>query len=136
MAKTLFAEVAQKDFPFFRAAATVLYAKGTVKKDPPAVHFVVECQDGLHSCQAGVQFNLHNRKDKVQLDLIAQFLGASQFHEDFNGKPLRIIAQHTSKGTALRIVIHPTKDMAVVLNGPCKILTVDRALQELKKLGY
>lgn len=135
MATTLFANDTKRT-PFFEAKATVLYAKGTVNEDPPAVHFVVECQDGLHTCQAGITFNLYNRNDKTQLDLIAQFLGASKFQDDLNGKPLRIIAQHTSKGTALRIVIHPTKDLAVVINGPRKILTVSKAKQELKKLGY
>lgn len=135
MAKTLFAKDTKRT-PFFEAKATVLYAKGTVKEDPPAVHFVVECQEGLHTCQAGIQFNLHNRNDTKQLEHIAQFLGAPKYHDDLNGKPLRIIAQHTSKGTALRIVIHPTKDMAVVINGPCKILSVSKAKQELKKLGY
>lgn len=131
MAEALFANQQNGIEPFFMADAAVLYCKSTLHQDPPVAHFVVEATDELNSCQAGLKFNHRNYDDSRQLNLIAQLLGAKEFQDELNGKKLRIIARHTDRGTRICVVVHPTKDLAVVLNGTAKIVSVKDAIAEL-----
>lgn len=130
MAKAMFTQAS----PFFQAEATVLYCKSTVNKKPVA-HFVVQSNDGFNTCQAGLRFNLRNYDDSRCLNAIARLLGANKFQEELAGKSLRMIAQHTNRGIRICAVIHPSEDMAVVINGASKIVSVKEAISEIVRNG-